>query len=266
VDIGLPLWSANALLSGEGLAVLQGVHADYVAAGAEVLTANTFRCHRRSLAKAGLGERAGELVGRAVAVAQEAAREGGGAVVVAGSVAPLEDCYRPDLVPGEAALAEEHGEMARALAGAGCDILLVETMNTAREALAATRAALATGLPTWVSFVCGDDGRLLSGEALDEAAAEVATLGAAAVGVNCVGAPFLAACLAHLPIGVPRLAYANVGHAAPDGGWVPTDAVSPQAYARYAATWDVAIVGGCCGTRPDHIAALKRRLEDADPA
>lgn len=284
VDIGLPLWSANALLGDAGLATLRQLHADYLAAGARILTANTFRCHRRSLAKAGLGERAPELVARAVAAARQAMAEDAaarGATVtagagtersaeprgtarshrpadrlLAGSLAPLEDCYRPDLVPDEAALAAEHAELARHLADAGCDLILVETMNTVREAVAAARAGVATGLPTLVCFVCGPDGRLLSGESLADAAAAVVPLGIAAVGVNCTAAHLVARCLARLPAGVPRVAYANIGYAAPDGGWVVTDAVDPPTYARVAARWDAQIIGGCCGTTPEHVRAV----------
>jgi methionine synthase I (cobalamin-dependent) len=159
-------------------------------------------------------------------------------------------------VPEDAALDEEHGELARHLATAGAEVLLVETMNTAREALAATRAALATGLPTLVSLVCAPSGTLLSGESLTAAAAAVAELGALAVGVNCVAAPDMAGCLALLPPGVAHLAYANIGHATPEGAWVATDAMDPATYRRYAAGWPVALIGGCCGTRPEHVAAL----------
>jgi S-methylmethionine-dependent homocysteine/selenocysteine methylase len=260
IDIGLPLWSANALLDEVGLVVLRQVHVDYVTAGVDILTANTFRCHRRSLAKVGMGDRAPELVRRAVEAARSAAHGAGhpnpSPVLVAGSIAPLEDCYRPDLVPEDAALSAEHAELAQALAAAGCDLLLVETMNTVREAVAAARAALATGLPTLVCFVCGPDGRLLSGESLADAAVAVVPLGIAAVGVNCTSAPVIARCLAELPRTIPRVAYANVGHATPDGAWVTTDAVDPAAYARYAATWEAEIIGGCCGTGPAHIAAV----------
>jgi S-methylmethionine-dependent homocysteine/selenocysteine methylase len=261
VDIGLPLWSANALRDEAGLAVLRQVHHDYVAAGVDILTANTFRCHRRSLAAAGLGGQALAFVRRAVDVAREAARAADRPVLVAGSIAPLEDCYRPDLVPEESSLAREHAELAQRLADAGCDRLLVETMNTIREAVAATREAVGTGLPTLTCFVCGPDGALLSGESLAEGAAAVVAAGASAVGVNCAPAPELAGCLARLPSDVPHVAYANIGHATPNGAWVTTDAVDPAAYARHAATWDAAIIGGCCGTTPEHVAALAQLRE-----
>src|SRR5215510_8802405 len=97
----LPLWSTHALLRDPAL--VQAVHADYVAAGAEVLTANTFRTQRRVLARAGIGKRARELTLLAVDLARrasEGARSGRGAgrrAFVVGSAPTLEDCYRPDL-------------------------------------------------------------------------------------------------------------------------------------------------------------------------
>jgi len=173
VNTDLPLWSAQALVTAP--AVLHQVHADYVRAGAEVITANTFRTHRRSLARGGLGERAAELTRQAVDVARQAIHQAGYGrpSYVAGSLAPLEDCYSPELVPPQAECEQEHAEMARNLAAAGVDLILVETMNTIREARAAVRAARATGLPVLASFVCHGDGNLFSGESI--AAAPIAT-------------------------------------------------------------------------------------------
>jgi S-methylmethionine-dependent homocysteine/selenocysteine methylase len=83
----------------------------------------------------------------------------------------------------------------------------------------------------------------------------------AAIGVNCVPAPAVGRCLAELPEAHPRVAYANVGHATPDGLWVATDAVDPAAYAALAATWPAQVIGGCCGTTPAHIAAVASVLQ-----
>src|SRR5262245_30418452 len=88
----LPLWSAGALLDRPDL--VAAIHADYAKAGAEIVTANTFRTNVRALRKAGLEARAPELNRLAVKLARDS-----GAPFVAGSIAPLEDCYRPDLVP-----------------------------------------------------------------------------------------------------------------------------------------------------------------------
>lgn len=265
VDTTLPLWSARALL--EAPDVLREIHRDYVQAGADILTTNTFRTHRRNLSRAGMGERAGELTRLAVEIAQECARAGAGRhVFVAGSIAPLEDCYSPTLVPPDAELAREHAELARNLAAAGVDFLLVETMNTVREVAAATRAAVATGLPAVASVVCGPDGNLLSGEGISEVVEALAPLGPAALLVNCAPAPDLERPLAalraetNLPVG----GYGNVGHADDQHGWVNTDAVDPSAYARYAGEWlqlGATLVGGCCGTTPLHTRALRRLLD-----
>jgi S-methylmethionine-dependent homocysteine/selenocysteine methylase len=262
-ESALPLWSARALL--ERPQLVRAIHEDYVAAGVELLTADTFRTQRRTLARAGLGQRAPELTARAVALAREAAAGAvGRRVFVAGSIAPLEDCYSPELVPGADALADEHAEHASVLARAGADLLLVETMNTIREARAAVRAARATGLATWVSFVCAPGARLLSGEPLGEALGAVAPLGPQAVLVNCLPPDDASACLPLLhETGLPFGVYANLGAPTADGGFRRSAECPPAAFAAHALAWTQAgarIVGGCCGTTPDHLRAVSRRL------
>ncbi|MBI5292184.1 MAG: homocysteine S-methyltransferase family protein [Chloroflexi bacterium] len=266
IDTGLPLWSANALLTAEGRRALRQIHLDYLRAGADILTANTFRTHGRTLAKSSHGGQARELTARAVRLAREAIAEHASPapLFVAGSIAPLEDCYTPALVPPQAECQTEHRQMAEHLAEAGADLLLVETMNTIREAVAAAEAATTTGLPTLVSFVCSADGRLLSGETIAEAARAVAPLHPAAIGVNCAPTHTLAAPLGELraaaPHHVPLIAYGNIGYADDAQGWVNTDAVDPVAYASYATAWPVHILGGCCGTTPEHIRHLRTRI------
>ncbi|HME73294.1 MAG TPA: homocysteine S-methyltransferase family protein [Myxococcota bacterium] len=262
----LPLWSTHALL--RDTALLREIHRDYVRAGAEILTANTFRTQRRTLARAGLGERSEELTARAVAIARAAAEEAappGRAVLVAGSQPTLEDCYHPERVPEDDALAREHAEHARALVRAGVDFILVETINTQREGVAALRAAREAGLPACVSFVCAAGGRLLSGEPLSEAVAACVELGPLAVLVNCLPAGFVSACLPALrSSGLPFGVYPNLG--APDAvsGFRRSDDCAPEQFATLAESWLAAgarLVGGCCGTTPAHIAALARRLD-----
>jgi len=285
VDCTLPLWSAHALLGAPDL--VRAIHREYAAAGAEVLTANTFRTQRRTLRHAGLGPRAAELTTRAVSLAREAADAAARAgaprrILVAGSVAPLEDCWHPERVPDDEALAREHAEHARHLAAAGADLLLVETMNTAREAAAAARAARATGLPTWVGFTCAPGARLLSGESLADALAALRPIAPQAVLVNCLAVADVPACLPVLAAsGLPFGASPNLGPArgAPDragsegpdaggeaaGGAGPACGAeaSPERFAEAVAAWRAAgarILGGCCGTGPAHVRALARRL------
>jgi len=190
---------------------------------------------------------------------------------VAGSQAPLEDCYSPELVPPQAECEREHAEMAQHLAAAGVDLILVETMNTIRAAVAATRAARATGLPVLTSFVCRSDGRLFSGETVSSAVQAVAGLGVAGLLINCTPSTTI-----HQPFGELRAdmkaqsssvpiqgLYANIGHTNDIDGWTMTQDVTPLEYARLASGWlaqGANLIGGCCGTTPAHVAALRLML------
>lgn len=265
VNLDGPGWSAVALETAPD--VVSAIHRDYVAAGAEVLTANTFRTHARNLAAWGAAARARELTQRAVDLARAAADGASHRVWIAGSQAPLGDCYEPQQTPDAAALEREHRQMSQHLAAAGADLILVETHPTLREAVAATRAALSTGLPVITSFVCNRQGRLLSGEALDEGVQQLIQLPLLAVGVNCILAESAAAAIRSLqaaagetPIGV----YANVGYFTEAGGWCNAESTHPAVYARLADGWldsGIRLIGGCCGTTPEHIRALRQLLD-----
>ena len=259
-DTSLPLWSARALLQDPEL--VWTIHGDDAASGAEVLTANTFRTHGRTLAKAGLAERSGELTALAIRLAHQAASLRGREIFVAGSLSPLEDCYRPDLAPDSASLEREHAAQARVLADAGVDLILVETQNSVREAAAAAAAARATGLPFVVSFVTDGAGRLLSGEPIADAAHALLPLSPDALGINCVPAARLSAdltVLAGAAPGLPPAAYGNLGLPAEGPGWAFTEGLDPEAYAEAARGWlelGARLVGGCCGTTPAYTRAV----------
>ncbi len=261
----LPLWSARTLIDDPEL--VWTIHGDEVAAGAEIVTANTFRTHARTLGKAGLESRAGELSTLAVRLAHQAASVPGREIFVAGSLSPLEDCYRPDLVPEQDAVEREHAAQARFLAEAGVDLILAETHNTIREAVAATIAAKEAGVPVVVSLVTDGSGQLLSGETLEDAAAALVPLSPDAIGINCVPAARLAEDLARLAAAVlslPLAAYGNLGLPADGAGWSFTEDLAPEAYAGEAARWialGARIVGGCCGTTAEHTRALRRGLD-----
>ncbi|HEY6050429.1 MAG TPA: homocysteine S-methyltransferase family protein, partial [Thermoanaerobaculia bacterium] len=254
----LPLWSAAALL--DAPRTVFDIHAADAAAGADILTANTFRTHRRSLARAGLGDQSELLSWRAVSLAREAADISSAPPFVVGSLSPLEDCYRPDLVPDDADLDREHALQAESLAAAGVDGILLETHNTVRELAAAARAAGATGLPVIASFMTDGAGRLLSGELIEDVVRALAGLEPDALAINCVPARFVEGDLARLAAaapGVPLGAYGNVGQPRPDGSAERPDAAE---YAELARRWIAAgarIVGGCCGTGPEYTASAR---------
>ena len=257
-DTSTPLWSAQALLDQPEL--VEQIHRDYLAAGAEVLITNTFRTHRHNLEPAGLGDRAAELTALAVALAQNAVRASDRKAFVAGCMGPLEDSYTANALPRATYLAE-HEQIATNLAAAGVDLLLVETMSTIREAEAAAQAARATGLPYGVSFICKADGRMFSGEPVADAVKAVKPHQPDFFGINCSAAPTLQTALANLSAAtrLPIAVYANPSHTEDYQHWGETDAVQPAVYAKYAQRWLAAgaqLVGGCCGTGPEHIAAI----------
>jgi S-methylmethionine-dependent homocysteine/selenocysteine methylase len=246
-------WSAYALERAPE--VVAQIHRDYAAAGATVHTANTFRTRQRDV-----GDRWEKLARGAVAIARASVPPGHR---VAGSIAPVMDCYRPDLSPGDAARGE-HAELARALTGAGVDLLLCETFSHAVEAAVAVREAVRTGIETWVALTAGPDATLMTPGAMREAARVCAGEGARAILVNCTPATRTLAYLEAIGgLGVVVGAYANAGGADEGIGWVDGAREGAATYAALAGTWldaGATIVGGCCGTGPAHIRCLAARL------
>lgn len=258
-----PLWSARALI--EQPALVLTIHNEYVEAGAEILTTNTFRTTPRAFRNAGVADRSAELTDLAVTLAGEARAKAAHEVMIAGSLAPLEDCYRPDLVPSGQELADEHGLHAERLARNGADILLCETLGTIREAKAACKAALDTGRPVVVSFLCRADSRLYGGEPLEEAVRQIASLCPFGIAVNCMPARAIRGALDVLrsATALPLGAYGNVGMEGKEQAESMTHAVSAEEYASLATTWlegDMLFVGGCCGTTPEYIRRLRMIL------
>lgn len=267
VDVSLPLWSARALIDAPD--VVEAIHTDYLRAGADAIVTNTFRTHRRSLAKEGLGDRACALTRLAVEIARGVRDREKPDALVLGSVAPLEDCYRPELAPSDEASRAEHGAMIRDLLDAGVDALLLETFNTRHEAEAAARVAREHAPGKWMISFCtkttGPPGVLLHGPPLVDVLPGLED--AFAVGINCLAAtavePQVRLLRTLLPASVHVMAYANAGAPDETGTWTFDESVTPPVYADLVETWldaGATIVGGCCGTTPKTIAAVRGKL------
>src|SRR5712692_5405298 len=279
-------WRKHGLLT--DTAAVEQLHAEYLAAGADVIRTNTFqlnprvylnvfrnREHMRHIGAPGLEDLVPRLLRTAVELARKARAKAGREkdVAIAGVLSPLEHCFRPDLAPAEDIARREHEELARVFADAGVDFLLLESMNTIREARAALAAGRLSGLRVWVSFVLGPEGDLLSREPLHEAVAEARRCGAEAVLVNCAPPPDVTRAIRRLAGGsLPIGGFAQSGRFSPPSWkfdffpqFIEADAWSPERYAAEAKLWrasGAAILGGCCGTTPAHIAALRAALAD----
>lgn len=263
VDIGLPLWSANALLHAPH--IVRNVHYHYLHAGSDVLTTNSFRSNLRALRKTGYEKRWEELNLRAVEMAYEARERfrSSRPVLIAGGLAPVEDCYSPELVPSVAELQEEHGKQAELLAMYGVDILLAETMMSVTESVEAAKACAATGKEFVVSFVTTPEGALLSGESLEEAVSAVEPVSPAALLVNCISAQHIAAAHRRLHAAASCVTgcYANTSMPGKGDITVTRHDVDAGQFAAASGTWvsdGARLIGGCCGTGPEHVVGLTR--------
>ncbi len=258
-DTSTPAWSGLAPLGHPE--ILSEIHRDYVAAGASVIATCTWRTSKRTFEKAGLtGEKWREATAAAVAIARVSA---GPSTLVAGSVGPLEDCFLPRLAPTGPSAIEEHLMLMEMLVQEGVDLLWLETFGALRELEAAMEAAARAGetrgIPFMVSVTTLRDGTLISGESLKQAVTLAESRGAAAFSVNCIPPRHVPVALeilreaTRLPIGV----YANLGIPEPSQDWGGSAHLAPEAYAELSRTWNAELLGGCCGSTPAHIRALR---------
>lgn len=265
IDTTLPLWSARALdLAPQ---VVLAIHREYFKAGSNVITANTFRTTRYTYQQAGIndtdaGRVAREATHQAVSLALKASD---GKALVAGSLAPVADCYTPDDYPGRIIAEKTYAELSTWLLEAGVNLLLLETHITFEEVQCALEAARQTGLPIWVSFLIDPKLCLWDGTPLQNAVDLVEGEGGQAVLINCItldiarkGVEALDK-VTSLPFGI----YANAGRSQPATDGTILECVGDAEFAEAAQAWVTAgarIVGGCCGTTPMTISRLKSTL------
>ena len=239
------------------------IQRQYVEAGADCITTNTFNTNRLKLANA--GATVAEVYAAAAANARAA-----GAPLVAGDIGPTGALLEPlgTLTFDEAF--DIFSEQACAAEAAGCDLIVVETMADLLEAKAAVLAAVeSTALPVFATMTFGEDGRTFLGTTPAIAATTLSALGASAVGLNCSLGPVELAPLVEELAPHDRalvMAQPNAGLPRIQDGETVFD-VGPDEFARaMEAILDAGatVVGGCCGTTPAHIAALSALL-DARP-
>lgn len=265
-------WCGPAAL--DHASVLEEIHRDYIAAGADIITANTYAASRLMLGPAGYGNRVEEINRVAIDAARRArASSGRDDVLIAGSLSHMSPViggtgqYDLSRVPSQGEMRDAFGELARLLRDEGCDLILLEMMYRPERLQPTFQAATETGLPVWAGFSArrGADGQLLSYvpdadipfaeliQVLDDFS--VAAAGVMHTPSNLIGDA----------IAVLRGAFSGPLLAYPDSGyfkmpqWQFEDVIQPDELFRFASEWvetGVQIVGGCCGLSPQHIAAL----------
>ncbi|MGA3031855.1 MAG: bifunctional homocysteine S-methyltransferase/methylenetetrahydrofolate reductase [Terracidiphilus sp.] len=259
--------------------LILSIHEEYLQAGAELLETNTFGANRFRLSRHGLSGKSAEIIRAGVDLARRAVErlkeKHGGNAWVGGSVGPLgvrlEPLGRIGLDEARAAFAEQIGVLAGNSSGNAVDLLIIETMpalNEAREALQAAKD-VAPDLPVLVMVTVDDESECLDGSSPAQAAMLLTEWGADAIGVNCSTGPATVLTAIEAMRGASTLPIAAMPNAglprAVEGRNIYL--CSPEymaSFARKAMAVGAQIVGGCCGTTPNHIRAMRSAIRALD--
>lgn len=261
---GMPRGVSTELWALEHPDVIRQLQSAYVDAGSQILYAPTFSANRISLSTHGLGDRIQELNCTLVRYAKEASQ---GRALVAGDVTTTGQLMEPlgDLTYDEAFQA--YREQISLLAESGADLIVIETMIHIGETCAALAAAhAACSLPVLCSMTIETDGRIFTGGTILEAAAKLEAAGADAVGINCSAGPeqfeSIVYDICHT-VSIPVLAKPNAGIPVVTGDGQVHYPMGAEAFAhsmKKLAKQGARLLGGCCGTTPAFISALKQEL------
>jgi methionine synthase I (cobalamin-dependent)/5,10-methylenetetrahydrofolate reductase len=252
--------------------LVRAIHRAYIAAGAQVIETNTFGASRFRLARHGLQDRVGAINRAGVRVAQQAReRAEADGVLIAGSLAPATPTgHVGPIAAGE--LREVFREQIATLVDAGVDLVMLETFSSLAEMVEAIGAARdVSRVPIVAQMTFVEDGRTLTGDTPAEVAATLEALDVAVIGANCaLGPQGLLEVLRELArhTSLPLAAQPNAGPPTLlDGRFRYT--ADPSYFARYARSFvevGAAMVGGCCGTTPEHIEAVAAAVDGLVPA
>jgi methionine synthase I (cobalamin-dependent)/5,10-methylenetetrahydrofolate reductase len=252
------------ILNVERPSVVLDVHRRFVEAGAKLVETNTFGANRFGLAKHGLEDRVEELNRTGVEIAKQTG------AIVAGSVGPLRVRLAPYGRVSRKRAREAYAEQISALSDAGADVIFIETqsdINEIEEALKAARSVCDLAVVVLATFTRDD--RTLLGSTPEEVASKLVELKADGIGANCSEGPAQVLRIVHAMqphIGnTPLVAKPNAGGPARAGQRIVYPA-TPEYLADYARAFvasGASIVGGCCGTHPEHIKAMAEALKGA---
>src|SRR5436309_7338466 len=251
VEGGLGAWSATAME--DAPEVVRAIHEDYLRAGADLITANSYNANRGQLAKVGLAHKMEEFSRRAVEIARDARDRLAPGAFVAGSIAPTTRFpagWEPERVAPTAELRREWGDQVAVLAETGADLILIESMSAIFQLRPAVEAAGTSSLPVFLGIHATRDGTMTSGETMEQLAAALEGEGhrVDAVLLMCSAPDAISATLPRLraAFGGPIGGYANIGYRRasqppryPESQYhaIEIGENSPERYAEYGRQW-----------------------------
>lgn len=267
-------WSAKANFTSPDL--VREIHQDYILAGAEIITANTFSTSRATLAIEGLSEQTEEINKQSVGLAMDARKNCGAeeTVVIAGSMSSFEPKGNPEIIPLYEEALEDYREQAKILAETGVELIVLEMFVRTIDLKAAVEAATETGIPIWVGLSCENhNGQIYlglmgrhGGETITDAVTAATSPNVKAFCIMHSPPQVTADALRELKVqtSLPIGAYAHGGALEDETGKAPKirqplSGTDPEKYLDYARDWlecGATIIGGCCGTTPEHIKVL----------
>jgi len=267
VDIPLPLWSADANVTHPN--IVKDIHIDYIKAGADIITTNTFRTTSYSYQKAGYSpqrarERAHDSLRSAVEMAQIAA---GDSTQIVGSITSIDDCYSPELFPGKGAAQDTYGEVIEWFNNSGINHLIFETMGHLEEIQIALEMSQNAQMNLWVSLILKNGTQIRNGESIEETVNLIKKYSVSCLLINCNR-------VETIHKGIDNFltfwrndwgVYPNLGKTDFDNDYF--ELINSDNFREAMLSYldlSPSVIGACCGSTPEHIHLLKKLLTNKD--
>lgn len=259
IELPLPLWSAMANID-QGKHVTE-IHEDYIESGSNVITTNTFRTTPRTFIKAGYSELDSlKLSKQSFKMALKAARDARNDknILIAGSVAPLEDCYVPSKFPGSVIAKKEYRFITDMVSNSCVDIMLFETMGSYDEIEVALQVSKDVEMEKWLSIIIKDKNRLLDDTKIEKVIGLATKYDVDMLLINCTSAKIINNTLpSFLNIWKGKWGtYPNAGESMPTKEGIFTSILSDNEFSEYIRNYinlGASLVGSCCGSTPDTV-------------
>ncbi len=262
IELPLPIWSGDINLTHPEY--IEKIHKSYLDAGADILTTNTFRTTPRTYSNNGFSKknaisRSHKSLNMAVKLARKVASRN---TIIAGSIAPLEECYEPNLFPGYDLANKEFRELARWLQDAGVDMILFETMGCWLEIKSAILSTNDLKIPRWISLVLSSENKLLDGTDLTKVLLNLLDFGVEMVLLNCNPCNTTNGAIKFIIKNWTKSwgVYPNVGLSMPSKEGIIESKLIVNRFMKQVNSYiddGASVIGACCGSSPSYIRAIR---------